>query len=125
MIHHIDTFNFSIRVAFLEKKIFDGGTRLKSMWSNPRFIPYGSVRNKQTLEKTLDTSFLSCLACFCYEKNIKSLRSDGLSIQDFIKLRNQMNIISKCNILQLQLSWAFGIGSQPKQKTKQTKSKQK
>ena len=99
MIHHadqLDAFNFSIRVAFLEKKIFGGGTRLKSKWSSPRSIPLGSVRNKQTLERTLDTSFLSCTACFCYGEK---LRSNGLSIQDFIKLRNQMNIISKCNIL--------------------------
>ena len=42
MIHHadhLDEFNFSIRVEFLEKNIFGGGTRLKSMWSSPRSIP--------------------------------------------------------------------------------------
>ena len=53
-------------ILLLEKKIFGGGNRLKSKWSSPRSVPWGSVRNKPILERTLDTSFLSCLACFCY-----------------------------------------------------------
>ena len=95
---HLDAFNFSIHVTFLGKKITEGGTRLKPMWSSPTM---GVTAKFTNITKDLGY-FLSVLFSVLLLRrkvdNVNILRTDGLKIKGLINLRNQTNDMTKCNI---------------------------